>query len=54
MTGIAIGTFIEAPIMAVIGYGLQRLIFNRPLGGDILPYRCLIVSTTKRSVAILY
>jgi branched-chain amino acid transport system permease protein len=28
---------IAAPIMAVIGYGLQRLIFNRTLGGDILP-----------------
>jgi branched-chain amino acid transport system permease protein len=28
---------IAAPIMAVIGYGLQRLVFNRTLGGDILP-----------------
>jgi branched-chain amino acid transport system permease protein len=28
---------IAAPIMAVIGYGLQRLIFNQTLGDDILP-----------------
>jgi branched-chain amino acid transport system permease protein len=28
---------IAAPIMAAIGYGLQRIIFNRTLGDDILP-----------------
>ena len=28
---------VAAPIMAAIGYGVQRLIFNRTLGGDILP-----------------
>ena len=28
---------IVAPVMGVIGYGLQRLVLNRTLGDDILP-----------------
>jgi branched-chain amino acid transport system permease protein len=29
--------FLVAPVMAVAGYGLQRILFNRTLGADLLP-----------------
>jgi len=32
-----VAIFIAAPVMAAFGYGLQRLLFNRTLGDDILP-----------------
>ncbi|WP_090697183.1 MULTISPECIES: branched-chain amino acid ABC transporter permease [unclassified Beijerinckia] len=32
-----VAIFLVAPVMAVAGYGLQRILFNRTLGADLLP-----------------